>query len=329
MRLKEKLKSFLYAIPFGMKAGDELLTTSNDMGDEGSTIQKQVEKRSVFQDLLNGELTQEVEELRYETFKAEEDANQYQYIGSGQAVKKSGDESTRKNKRKKFVQYNVVEEYGVHESLVMMEKDDDRKKDDWKERRIFKATYKNPGVRFKIENYAEKVRVDLSEDGYKTYFYFVDDVFNRAIRPLVNYLKKTKNEIEKLKEMGSELCLKSYKSRNEICSELSSFCFKTINATNDVPNGIDYKFSGSVFEGIEEIDGYVVLEYSWKEFDGNILLSERFKSKTAEEKFNNKAPRENYKPMVTVVQKDEDINVRERSSFDIDSWGRSEDKDNE
>lgn len=320
----KKLKNMLYALPFGMKAGDELITTSNVDVADGSSIHKQVEKKSVLQDLINGEVTQEVEELRYETFKAEEMANDYQYIGSGQAVKKKVDDGIKKKKRRKFVQYNVDEVYGLQESLIMLENQNDALKDDWKKRKVLKASYKNPCVRFKLENYAEKVRIELTDDNYKTYFYFIDDDLNRGIRPLVNFAKKTKKELEAIIETGDDRKLRAYKEKNELCSELDSFWFTTVNATNDVPNGIDYKFSGSHFESIEEVDGYVVILYSWRHFDGNILLSERFKSNTAEEKFNMKAPREGYKPIMDMSPKKE-IKIRDRNEDNLRNWLEEED----
>lgn len=313
-KISKNIKNTLYAIPFGMKAGDELLATSNAGNEEGSAIHKQTVSDSVLQDILNGEVTQRVEELRYETFKAEEMANDYRYIGNGVAVKKKGDS---KVKRKKFVQYNLDQEYGVYESLVMMENQDDRFKDDWKTRKTFKATYKNPYVKFRIENAASKVKVELNDNSYKTYFYFVDDKMNRSIRPLVNFLKKTMNDIESLKD--NEVLLKTYKEKNEICTELETFSFTTMNATNDVPNGIDYNFSDMRFEGIKEDDGYVVLEYSWRKFDGNVLLSERFKSESAEKKFQNKEMREGYTPdLLSQVKKE--VVPRQRSGKSIDAW---------
>lgn len=314
------IKKIFYALPFGMKAADEILATSNVDVEEGSAIHKQVEKKSVWQDLINGEMTQQVEELRYETFKAEEESNNWQYIGNGVALKKNSDEKQKKNKRKKFVQYNLHQEYGLMESLSMLENEKNALKDDWKTRKIFKATYKNPCVRFKLENYVDKVKVELSDKSYKTYFYFIDDALNRELRPLVNFIKKTNAEIKKIEESGNENKLKAYKDKNELYSELDSFGFTTINATNDVPNGIDYNFSGSRLEKIEEVDGYVVLLYTWRKFDGNVLLSERFKSKTGEEKFKNKEKRDGYIPTINVNNKKEDIVIRERDDDNLKSW---------
>lgn len=318
MRILDKIKGFFMAIPFGMKAADEILTTSNKDTDEGSSIHQQMEKKCVYNDLLKGELTQEVEELRYETFKAEEESNEYQYIGNGLAIKKKGSATKKTNKRKKFVQFNYDVEYGINESLKMLEHKDDRMKDDWKTRKIFKATYKNPIVKFRLENYMYMVRIDLTGGKNRTFFYFIDDKLNREAKPLVNFLKKTKKELESFNENGT--AIKTYKSKNEICSELSTFQFTTLNATNDVPNGIDYIFSKPKFESISLDKGYVILEYSWKEFDGNKLLSERFKSKTGEEKFKNKERREGYIPRASIKQENEEEVGRERDIENIKEW---------
>ena len=148
----ERIKNFFSALLFGMKAGDNLMTTSNQDPDEGSSVHQQIEKKSVLQDLINGEVTQEVEELRYETFKAEEMSNEYRYIGSGVALKKDSDEGTVARKRRKFVQYNVNEEYSVLESFQMIDSGDQAKMMDWKTRKTFKMSYRNPCVRFRLEN---------------------------------------------------------------------------------------------------------------------------------------------------------------------------------
>ena len=318
MKLLKRLKDLLYAIPFGMKAGDELLTTSNVDVDEGSSVHQVMEKKSVLDDLLKGEVTQEVEELRYETFKAEEMSNEYQYVGNGISVKKKGDEEHVSNKRKKFIQYNVDQEYSLSESLGMINRFDLSLIENMVTRKIFKITY-DEFVRFKLENYIYKVRVDLTNDSYKTFLYFIDDDLNRNIRPLVNFIKKTKKEVESLKE--NEIQLRTYKRKNQLYSSIKTFEFTTINASNDVPNGVDYKFTNPTLDNITEEDGFIVLEYSWNDFDGNVLLSERFKSESAEEKFRNKEKREGYIPDVaSLTPQEENIEVRDRCQSNIENW---------
>ena len=327
MKIIDKIKKYISAFFFGLKAGDGLLTSSDKNIDEGSTITQKSERKGVLNDLLKGEVTQEVEELRYETFKAEELSNDYQYIGNGRAIKKSGNSE---NKRKNFYQYNMHQEYSFQETMKMIENENFALSDKLPERKIFNIEYNNPCVRFKFENYIEKVKVDIIGETPKTYIYFTDDTKDKKMKPFMNALKKTIDELERVKKEGSEFKLKSYTSRNEILSEIKSLSFKTFKATNDVPNGIDYNFTGPRFEDIYSKDGSIVLLFSWKEFDGNVLLSEKFKSESAEKKFKNKERRENYRPVVDFESLSHDTNeieTRERDRENIEEWINSENLD--
>lgn len=312
------LKKYISAFMFGMKAGDEIFTTSNNSIDGGNSVTQKAEQDGVLNDLLQGEVTQEVEELRYETFKAEELSNEYQYIGNGQAVKKSGDSSI---KRKNFYQYNFHQEYGFNESMSMIASDELKLSDIPPERSIFNIEYDNPCVRFKIENYLFKIKVDLSSDKYKTDFIFLNSKKDRKKRPFLNFAMKTIDEIGKFS--GDKLKYKSYIQKNELLSSIRKLSFKTFNATNDVPNGIDYIFTSPTFESISCNDDYVIITYVWKSFDGNVLLSEKFKSESAEKKFKNKERRENYMPVVDInsLSKDkETVNIRNREFDNIQEW---------
>ena len=62
-----------------------------------------------------------------------------------------------------------------------------------------------------------------------------------------------------------------------------------------------------------------MLLYTWKSFDGNVLLSERFKSKTAEEKFTNKEMRDGYIP-VAQVDGGSEVTVRDRDDDNLNAW---------
>lgn len=295
-KLIKKLKAILYAIPFGMKAGDEILATSNKETIDGTSIQQQLEHKSVYADLLKGEVTQEVEELRWEMYKAEELANDYKYVGNGQAVKIEQTEEQKKNRRLKFSQHNNDIEYGLQESLKMGESVSDVNKMDYKQRKLCKITYDNPCVRFKLENYFEKVSVNL-KDGIKTKFYFMNDRTNKKLVPLINLLLKHKEDLASF-DSDDIISIKSYIKRQELLSSILSLEFTTFQATNNVPNGIMYKFLSPKFNAITDEGEYVTLEFEWDKYEGGQLLSEKYHSKTAEEKFKNKERRENYKPII-------------------------------
>lgn len=297
--LIRKTKNLLFAIPFGMKAGDELLATSSKDDNVGSSIHKKVEQNSLLEALLRGEVTQEVEELRYETYKAEEESNNYAYVGNGQSVKIDDTEKKKANRRLKFIQLNGDIEYGLSESLKIVEDaSDDYDKMDFKTKKIFNITYDNPFVKFKLENYVEKIEVNL-KNGVRTTFYFVDNKTHRKIVPLINALKKANNDLSSFDADDYEM-IKAYVSRNEILSSMKELSFTTLNPTNNVPSGISYKFINPTFDGIKEKDDVVMLSFTWEKYEGGKLLSEIYHSESAEKKFKEKAKRENYDPTLTL-----------------------------
>ena len=108
-------------------------------------------------------------------------------------------------------------------------------------------------------------------------------------------------------------------------SEITDFSFTTFNASNDVPNGVDYNFHCATLSEIGESDGCVFLVYVWDKFDGNILLSEKYRSESAERKFANKEKREGYVPAVDLGAKEEKPESRDRDGDNLSSWLESED----
>ena len=105
-RIIEKIKSIFYSLPFGLKAADTEIMGSSISGDGNDTvINQQVNDNRVAKHLLKGEITQEVEELRYRTSKVERETDKYEYIGNGMAVKK---EEKNSNDIIKFSQENKL-----------------------------------------------------------------------------------------------------------------------------------------------------------------------------------------------------------------------------
>ena len=78
-----------------------MLATSNKDGSNGIVMEDKIEQNSLLNSLLRGEVTQEVEELRYETYKAEEESNNYKYIGNGVAMKIDSSEEKKAKRREK------------------------------------------------------------------------------------------------------------------------------------------------------------------------------------------------------------------------------------
>lgn len=82
---------FFISLAWGMKGADKLIANSNKENDGGDIagIEQHKETKSVYADLLKGEVTQEVKELRHEMYYAERKSYEYDYGGNGRAVKKN------------------------------------------------------------------------------------------------------------------------------------------------------------------------------------------------------------------------------------------------
>ena len=82
MNIWNKIYSFFYSIPFGMKAAeDEVMLSKVDASSVDTGIHQQISQQRVGQDLLKGEVTQEVEELRYRDYKVYRESKHYKPIG--------------------------------------------------------------------------------------------------------------------------------------------------------------------------------------------------------------------------------------------------------
>ena len=92
------ISTFWHGLFYGMKATDEIMFTGNTDTIPGSAIIQEVNDHRVSKALLKGEVTQEVEELRYRTYKVDREAKQYEYIAPTLAFKRDKQDS-------KFVSY--------------------------------------------------------------------------------------------------------------------------------------------------------------------------------------------------------------------------------
>ena len=75
----------------GFKNANDIAFTGNKDTHvaNGSSIEQQKEVQNVYKDMLKGELTQEVIELRHEMYFAERASKKYKYTGNGRAIKQN------------------------------------------------------------------------------------------------------------------------------------------------------------------------------------------------------------------------------------------------
>lgn len=277
MNLMRKIKSFLYGLPFGMKAAENELTSGGGIKESnGVEIQQTVSDGTVAKHLLKGEVTQEVEELRYRTYKVDRESKNYKYIGGGTAVKKelSGDNNLSKGKFK-FSQENKPICADVLSSLDLK----------IPEKYTINVSYPTM-ARFNIEKFATMVDVKIDDkDNIYTTLHFSEypNKSKLTSKAFINEMEKTYECLEKGDTYGVE--------RSYTFSTFLTMSFITYKATNDQPDLFSFVFiNPRLIRGKKENGEYVFI-YKWNDYTCEDL-TEKFKSESMEKKYENNEKKE-------------------------------------
>ena len=286
-KLKKILLNIWYGLPFGLKAaGDEILG-SGEADQARTEVNQQVTDKRVAKHLLKGEVTQEVEELRYRTYRVANESENYKYVGNGIAIKEEKEKPKDKT-RFKFSQenenicqsvldtMNQVGKYGVEKYRIEIDY--------------------NSFVRFKVEKFAKKIDVDIDEKIGKIettlHFNTEPDPYDAASMPFINELKKLLNANE------YEI------SRNEIATSIYNLSFTTYKAYNE-DDLVNYSFiKGGKFKEFKQ-DGYeYLLTLEWDEYLRLPTdLESKYYSKSMAEKYAKKERKEVAPEMINTERK--------------------------
>lgn len=99
-KLYNRLNAYWIGLLYGLKnTNDTVFTQSGIDNSIGTEIQQQVSENRVSKDLLKGEVTQQVEELRYRTYKIDRESKQFEYFSPTKALRFDKQDS-------KFVKYD-------------------------------------------------------------------------------------------------------------------------------------------------------------------------------------------------------------------------------
>jgi len=273
-KIKKYFLSLIYGLPHGLKAADTEIMGSKEVDSNGTTINQEVSDERVAKHLLKGEVTQEVEELRYRTYKVENESKNYKYLGNGVAVKENDGEKKRERTKFKFTQDNENICESVSETLKQVG-------NYGIERYRFEIDY-NSFVRFKVEKFMTKIDVDINDEIGKIettlHFNTEPNPYDAASMPFINELKKlldVKTEYEA--------------SRHEISSSIVNIAFTTFKAHNE-DDFVNYCFiNGAKFKSFRQ-EGYeYLLTFEWGEYMRLPLdLEMKYYSKSMAEKYEKK-----------------------------------------
>ena len=305
------VKIFFAYLFRGMRSADDKLTVGEKTGSEDNmSIEQKQEAQSVYADLLRGEVTQEVKELRHEMYYAERRSHDYIYNGGGRAAKLND----------VFDYEGHVEKSDGHKILVVQDNRQDMANyEDYgidinaEETDNVYGTIKNEDVakkeytikilrdfypRFKLEQFVTKVVVkqcdekrivDLYVSKYPVEFDRISRQFVHAIEAI--YMGDVRSELLEFEGL--------------------SFVTKGAYGSDDL---IRYSFNNFEFKDIIDFDGSYVLRFLCDVVEDGTDLIDEFYDETAQKKSDEHAPRENVTVNLDTVQE-----IIDRDSYDTDT----------
>lgn len=278
------IKIYWYGMFYGLKSADEEIFGDINTSKNTTLINKRVESNRVSEALLRGEVTQEVEELRYRTYAVDRESKEYNYITPFLTEKREFQED-------KHISYYNDENY---ELLLIQnnEKLQDNILDSFErlgkrgtEEKLISVKY-NGGfmTRYNINKYLNRVviRHDEKEGVFYTDLYVFSEPNDRDLTS-----KGFVNEIKRIKEIGKA---------NDII-DINEIFFITSNAYGQ-KDMIKYVINDFNFSKISEFDGCYVITLSCNiKVNGKDLVEDYF-SETMKEKYDNKVAK---KPEVNIM----------------------------
>ena len=174
-KIKRFFYKIFYSLPFGMKAADELLSTQVVNDDVG--VVETIRQNRLSEGLIKGEVTQQVEELRYRDYKVYRESKKYKYLGDGVAIKN--------DVRNVIGRINFIQTNRFITNTILDEMQRIDTKTYGKEDYTLKIKYDNT-VRFPLEKYCKYFLFNANNDSYDNtcdilLFFDASSVFNNGI----------------------------------------------------------------------------------------------------------------------------------------------------
>ena len=306
-RLRFNISVLWHSFFRGVKAADvKTMGVAKSSESDDSSIEESVEQKSVLNDLLNENITQEVQELVDSNYRVFRHANDYEYLGNGNVIKKE------KNMLSDNLNVYNPEEYEViviqDNKLVVKgvleatdgryDEDGDIASEDINDRYTIKVE-RDIFPRFLIEKYVKKVVVRKGDEDIKVDLYCSS--YPRQFRP---------TDALFINEMFN---IYGKKTRNIDTVDIESIEFITDKAygAEDI---LLFKFGNMHYEGMNMYDKNFVVTYTGNIICNAVDLTEKYHMDSLDEKYATNARRENAHETVINF---EDL-YYEKNSLDVD-----------
>lgn len=278
------VKLLWHSLFIGMRNADVMMTTNQKTHDgSGFEMPDNAGGGGVFKDILEEKVTQEVEELRYTSYKVANESKKYRYVGNGKAVKKTESQLSERhvdidesdNLPIILIQDNSVICEDVYTTLKEVGKKENKKNFYDYNIKIKRDVF----PRFLVEKYIKKLVLKQADGNY------VIDLYCSKYPSQFNE-KKDRAFLTELKN------IQSGKVRNSDILDFSEISFVTSNAWG-VDDWFKCSFIDFEYYDIIEFDGNYVIRLGCQSniFMENLL--DKVYSESAEKKYENKEAREN------------------------------------
>ncbi len=275
--LLNNIKFFFYSLIYGMKnTEDNILHQTGISSNDGISIIKEVEDKRVSKALLKGEVTQEVEELRYRTYKVEKESKTFEYFAPTLALKKDGQDT-------KFLKYDDrdgLELITVQPNDTLIETvEDTLEQVGGRGKRVdHRIKIKRNFIpRYKIEEYITRLDVKKLDDTHVILDMYVSKYPNDKDFKSKGFVR----EIEKIRDEKIKSDVLDY--------EEISFITKHAYKIDDM---VKFVFRNIWFREVVEFDGHYIVRFKASLNRDIIDLTKIYYSKTMDEKYKNKEKKE-------------------------------------
>ena len=272
-KIKRNIQIFFYSWFYGMKSTeDKMFHQTGLTNSTGSSIIKEVDNQRVSKALLKGEVTQQVEELRYRTYKVDKESKGFEYYAPTLALKKDKQDT-------KFMKYDNsdgLELITIQPNDILVETVGETLEQvgGRGKRTQYRIKIKRNFVpRYKIEEYITRLDVKKLDESHVILDIYVSKYPNDKDFKSKGFVR----EIEKIRDEKIKSDILDY----EEISFITHHAYKL----NDM---IKFVFKNIWFREVIEFDGHYVLKFKASLKQDTLDLTKKYFSKTMEEKYKNK-----------------------------------------
>lgn len=282
-KIYRRINLFWHALFFSMKGADAILTSNQKPKGNTSFEVSDDAGGGVFKDILEQKVTQEVEELRYTSYKVANESKKYRYVGNGKVIKKTESQLSERHgliDESDNLPLILIQDNAIICEDVLTSLNEVNQKNSKKIYHDYNIKIKREILpRFRIENYVKKLVLKQADGNY------VIDLYCSKY-PSQFSEKKDRAFLSELKRIKEGLV------RNSDIFDFKEISFVTNNAWG-IDDWIRFSFIDFELFGIFEFDGNYVIRLGCQSnvFMENLL--DKVYSKSAEQKYETKEAREN------------------------------------